>query len=133
MLPVRSGESKVELVMAFSEETEAVLSDLVVHEEEEYYLIEAVSERARGRIGSDRALVERLIALYHCDPSFKKTSEMELSEVLAYVSASSNSAGAGNPFRDRPSTDNWHPESVVRSTDQFISLRAAIAMERDRE
>jgi len=120
-------------VMEFSEETEAVLSDLIVHEEDEYYLIEAVSDRARGRIDADRALVERLIALYHCDPSFKKTSEMELSEVLAYVSAASGADEASNPFVDRPLTDNWHPESVVRSTDQYISLRAAIAMEGERE
>lgn len=123
--------------MSMGEETEAILEDLVVHEAEEYFLIEVNSSAAIARLKADEAFIERLLELRQRDPDFYETFEMDLAEVQAWARASKHlelEPGAPpvrseNVWRDRPTTDTWHPDAQHR-TDEFVSVDAASLRER---
>lgn len=109
------------------EKTEAVMTALVVYEEEEYFLIEATSPAAIAKLKRDEArIIARLMALREqiaLEYTVAEFSEVEEGEVTS----------GKNPFGDRPSTNTWHPETSNRQTDEFHKLDTAQLRERLRQ
>ena len=91
-----------------ADSTEMILTALIVHEEEDYYLVEATSPMALERLKSDG---EYLLSWLF------DVSEAAHSEASVTTRATSH----GNPWRMRPNTNTWHPETTVRQTDEFNS------------
>ncbi len=136
---------------SLSEETCASLDAIVVHESEDYFLVEITTPRVRDLLDEREGFLERLLALtpaaeaapsvtsrHHDRAPADVTSEMTTLERASYVEACALEipgalAQGHNPFAERPSTNTWHPESSSRelSTDEFA--RATRNSERARK
>lgn len=118
-----------------ADSTEMILTALIVHEEEEYYLVEATNKMALERLKSDgEYLLSWLFDVSeaaHSEASV--TAVMDVNELDALFArelkpdtnprnrASTRTTSHGNPWRTRPNTNTWHPETTVRQTDEFSS------------
>lgn len=118
-----------------ADSTEMILTALIVHEEEDYYLVEATSPMALERLKSDgEYLLSWLFDVSeaaHSEASV--TTVMDAGDLDALFAselkpstnprnrASTRATSHGNPWRMRPNTNTWHPETTVRQTDEFNS------------
>lgn len=134
---------------SLSEDTHASLDAIVVHESEEYFLVEITTPRVRTLLDSRDGFLERLLLLTPAEADSDAmcalredkapsdiTSEMTMLERSSYVEACAMEASrtlAMNAFTERPSTNTWHPESSSRelSTDEFV--RASRRSDRARQ
>ncbi len=108
------------------ETTQVILESLVVHETEEYYLVEVTTPAARRRVAQEAALVERAIALFHTHPNFYITDEMDAAQRDSLAEASASQV---RPWSERPSTGNWSPR--LHNTDEFERVAGPRADEAD--
>ena len=106
-----------------SEDTCASLDAIVVHESDDYFLVEITSPRARGLIDERHGFLERLLQLspprQDMPPRMEhlkaidETSEMNAVDRSNLVEASAqlNDVESQNLFKQRPTTNTWPPES----------------------
>ena len=129
------------------ENTEMLVTALIVHEEEDYYLVEATSAAALARLKSDgEYLLSWLfdpLDVSHSEASV--TAVMEANDIDALfakeVKPSTNPKNRlmsmetiqGNPWLRRPNTNTWHPEATIRQTDEFDKEDTELLRERLRE
>ena len=130
-------ERRAELT-SLSEETAASLDAIVVHEREEYFLVEITSLYARERLDQREGFLDRLLSLNAEASSQRRvvergrralTQEMTTLERQSFVEACSRQVPVvlkrkSDAFSERPATDTWHPETSSRqlSTEEFARL-----------
>lgn len=110
------------------ETTQVILESLVVHETEEYYLVEVTTAAARRRVSREASLVERAIALFYTHPNFHVTEEMDAAQRDSLAEASA-AVSETHPWSERPSTGNWSPR--LHNTDEFERVAGPQADEAD--